>query len=289
MHAFRRAAFVALAVLLVAIAWLGWQVRTGGALRARFERDVAAARAAAPEAHVVSADELVGVPDPVQRYVAWAGAIGRAFPVEYRARFRGRIRSGASTPWMPMEVEQVSFTRPPARFFFLRATMMGLPVIGLHRFVDGHASMDIRIAGVFPVLRASGPEMDRSETVTLLNDMAMLAPASLLDSTVTWEAVTFDTAVAVFTHAGNTVRARLGFDSSGQLTDFVSDDRLRASGDGRTFVRQRWSTPMSQHGRFGNHRLPSRGVARWHSPEGVEDYAELEVVDVSWLPADAAR
>ncbi|MBI5169205.1 MAG: hypothetical protein HZA61_06930 [Candidatus Eisenbacteria bacterium] len=287
MNTLRRAAIAASAALAIAAAGLGWQVYTGGELRRQFEHDVAAGRAVMPSARLVREDELAHLPAPVRRYVAYTGAVGRAFPYEYRARFRGRIRGGPDAPWMPIEVEQVSFTNPPARLFFLRATMMGLPVIGLHRYVGAHATMDIRIAGVFPVMRARGPEMDVSETVTLLNDMAILAPGTLLDPAITWEAVSSDTTAATFTNAGHTVRARIVFDRSGRLTDFVSDDRLAASPDGRRFARWRWSTPMRDYRHFGGPVLPSRGTARWHPPEGAYDYAELEVLDVKWSPADA--
>lgn len=275
---------LATALLVVAALFVAWQVSAGGALRAQFERDVAAGRARAHAPRLVSDAELVRLPEPVQRYLVSAVVAGAPYPQEYRARFRGRLRSGPDAPWMPVEIEQVSFTEPPTRLFFLRATMKGLPVIGLHRLVDGHATMDIRLFGLFPVMRASGPEMDRAESVTLLNDMAVLAPATLLDTAIAWRQLSFDSVAATFRHAGRTVHATLVFGSSGRLNDFVSDDRLAASPDGRTFTPMRWSTPVRDYITFGPHELASRGAARWHAREGAYDYAQFETLDVEWLP-----
>ena len=150
--------------------------------------------------------------------------------------------------------------------------------------MNGRATMDIRLFGLIPVLRAAGPEMDRAESVTLLNDMAVLAPPTLLDSAVTWRQLSLDSVAATFRHAGQTVNATLVFGASGRLLDFVSDDRPAASPDGRSFTAMRWSTPVREYIAFGPHELASRGVARWHAPGGAYDYAELEMLDVEWLP-----
>lgn len=38
----------------------------------------------------------------------------------------------------------------------------------------------------FPVVDAAGPEMDRGETVTVFNDLVMLAPGAIADAPVRW-------------------------------------------------------------------------------------------------------
>lgn len=273
----------ALVALFVAIALYA---RGGGTLRAQFLREVAALRAAAagPADAIVTEQDLAPLPDPVQRYLRLTGAVGQPRVGEYRVRMRGRIRSGPAAAWMPLEAEQVSFAHPPARLFFLRASMMGVPVIGLHRYVGEHAIMDIRLAGLVPIVNAKGPDMDRAETVTLFNDMAILAPATLLSPAIEWGRATADTVEGVFRNAGQTVRARLVFDGTGELVDFVSDDRARTSDGGKSSVPERWNTPMRDYRAFGPHRLASRGAARWQSATGAWDYIELEMLSVEYGP-----
>jgi hypothetical protein len=105
---------------------------------------------------------------------------------------------------------------------------------------------------------ASGPELDRAETVTLLNDMCLLAPSSLIDATIHWESVDSVSVRARYTVGTNTISAMLLFNDEGELVNFVSEDRLVASPDGRQFMRQRWSTPGKPLPEF-------RTVARLHA------------------------
>lgn len=279
-------ALAVIAVLAGAAAAIVLYARGGGALRGQFLRDVKELRAASAAAAtpIVTESDLANLPPAVQRYLRLTGAVGQPRVGEYRVRMRGRIRSGPDAAWMPLEAEQVSFAGPPARLFFLRASMMGVPVIGLHRYVGEHATMDIRLAGLVPIVNAKGPDMDRAETVTLFNDMVILAPATLLSPAIEWGRATADTVEGVFRNAGQTVSARLVFDGSGELVDFVSDDRSRTSAGGKSSTPERWNTPMRDYRAFGVHRLASRGSARWQSAAGAWDYIELEMLSVEYGP-----
>ena len=160
--------------------------------------------------------------------------------------------------------------------------MFGVPVHGYHRYADGSASMDIRAAGLVPVVHDASDELLQSETVTLLNDMCLFAPAALLDPALAWEDIDSRPVRVTFTTAGVTVRALLTFNDAGELIDFVSDDRYQASPDGRRMTRRRWSTPVTGYRRFGPMRLIATGEARWHTPDGSFAYIELEVDDVAY-------
>jgi hypothetical protein len=119
-----------------------------------------------------------------RRYLRFAGVVGQPHVRGFHVRFSGRIRSGPEAPWMPFTGEQHSFTDPPSRFFWMRATRAGLPVDGLHAYGEEGASMRVRLLSLFPVAGASGPGFTRTETVTLLNDMCIMAPAALLDAAI---------------------------------------------------------------------------------------------------------
>jgi hypothetical protein len=101
-----------------------------------------------------------------------------------------------------------------------------------------------------------------------------------VDPSIRWEELDETSARAWYTAADRTVSAVLHFEASGELVDFVSDDRLAASGDGTTFRPLRWSTPVSDYRDFGRRRLFSRGEGRWHPPEGEYVYLELELVEL---------
>jgi hypothetical protein len=142
--------------------------------------------------------------------------------------------------------------------------------------------MQVTIAGAIPMVDARGDVMDRSETVTLFNDMCLLAPGTLLSRNIVWEPVDARTARARFTNGTQTIAATLLFSDDGLLTNFVSDDRSRSSPNGKVFTQLRFSTPVRDYRDFGDARLAAHGEARWSLPQGEFTYGEFELVSVSY-------
>ncbi len=262
-----------------------------GSLRAAYDREVAERLARAAEAPAITDADLAGLPAQVQRYLRASGGVGQPRVRNFRVRMHGRIRSGPDASWMPFSSEQHNVLGEPARLFYMNASMFLLPVQGLHRYADGDASMRVKAAALVPVVDLSGQEMTRAETVTLFNDMCIMAPATLVDPAIVWEEIDTHTVRATFTNAGHTIHADLVFDDRGELIDFWSDDRFKASPDGRTMTKTRWSTPLSGYRAFGAVRLASRGEGRWHEPGGDYAYLELEIDEVQYnvTPRQGAR
>ena len=48
----------------------------------------------------------------------------------------------------------------------MKASRAGIPFDILHRYVDGAATFQVRIAGLIPVVDKSGPGITHDETVT---------------------------------------------------------------------------------------------------------------------------
>jgi hypothetical protein len=269
-------------VLLLLVVAYGWFAGGPRSFRAEFDRDAAAGVERPIDPALVTEADLARLPEPVRGYLRAAGVLGQPRVQNYRLRFRGRIRSEPDSAWMPFEAEQQSFVDQPARLFLMRARMFGLPVLVFHRLAGGRATMQVKVMGAIPIVDASGNEMNRSETVTLFNDMCVLAPGTLIEPSIAWEAVDARTARAHFTNGGQTISATLLFGEGGLLADFVSDDRSRASADGRSFTRLRFSTPLRDYRPFGPVRLAAHGEARWRLPEGEFTYGEFDLQDISY-------
>lgn len=247
---------------------------------ARYLRDAAAGLGRAVETSLITEADLAPLPEPVRRYLRFTRVVGQPRVQNYRIRFSGRIRSGPAAAWMPFTADQQSFVDQPTRLFLMRARMFGVPIEAFHRLSDGHAVMQVKAAGVVPITDARGDEMDRAETVTLFNDMCLMAPGTLVGTDITWEAVDATMARAHFTHRGHTIAATLLFDAEGKLVNFYSDDRARSGADG-TFTPMRFSTPVRDYRDFGPLRLAAFGEARWAAPEGDYAYGEFTMVDIA--------
>jgi Family of unknown function (DUF6544) len=274
--------------LLVVVVY-GFMAEGPWSFRSEFRRDAAAGLARPLAAPAVTESDIAALPAPLQRYLRTTGVVGHPRVQNYHLRFRGRIRSAPDAAWMPFVAEQHSFADEPTRLFFMRARMFGLPVFVFHRLADGHATMRVKIAGVVPIVDASGDEMDRSETVTLFNDMCLMAPGTLLDKHIVWEPVDSRTVRARFTNGTQTIAATLHFSDDGLLTNFVSDDRSRSSADGKIFTQLRFSTPVRDYRDFGEARLAAHGEARWLLPDGEFTYGEFDLVSASYNMSSTTR
>lgn len=228
---------------------------------------------------LLTEEDLVELPQPVQKYIRYSGAVGKEKVHNFRAVFRGQFKPKPDSKFLDIRAVQYNFYDEPTRAFYMEATMYGLPVEGLHLYIGPNATMQIKIASLLQVVDAKGSELDRSETVTLFNDMCFLAPATLIDDHIEWETVDSTTVKAKFTNQGNTVSATLFFNEKGKLINFSSEDRAEST-DGKVYNKYKWTTPLSNYKVFGGRRQASYGEAIWHKPEGEYRYGKFNLVKI---------
>jgi hypothetical protein len=191
------------------------------------------------------------------------------------------MRKSPESDWMEIHAEQVNFCDEPTRLFYIESSLSGVPFEGLHVYLGGNATMRIKVASLFEIVDAKGEEMNRGETVTLLNDMCMWAPATLISPALQWETIDSLSVKATFTNGGCAISAKLLFNEDGQLIDFISDDRY-LSVDGKKFERLRWSTPVKGYRESEGRRIIASGDAVWHTPTGNYTYAKFNTLKIEY-------
>ena len=159
----------------------------------------------------------------------------------------------------------------------------------LHLYDHTTATMRGKLLSVATVVDAAGPEMDRSETVTVFNDLVVLAPGAIVDAPVAWTAIDADHVRGVYTTGDQSVAAILTFNAQHDLVDFASHDRSRASADGKSFTTQDWSTPLTASRMAGGYRIPTVGEGRWDAPapEGAFTYLDFHLDDIHYNVSSA--
>jgi hypothetical protein len=252
-----------------------------GGFERRAREELARQPLAAPR--LVTEADAAHLPAPVRRYLQRTGAFGRPQVQRFRAEMQAEMfRKPGAAPFTG-PVVQYSFLGEPTRLFFMRSRMWGLPVQVFHDYGMGKARMRVRVASLLDVNDVAGPELDVAETVTILNDVCVMAPSLLVDPRFTWEAGDDRSARVTFESRGHRVSAELRFDGAGDLADFVSDDRAELQEDG-TLRRLRWSTPLSEYRDFGGRRLASRGEAVYHRPAGPFTYGVFRIRSLEYDP-----
>ena len=222
---------------------------------------------------LVTEADLVFLPKPVQRYLRYAGVLDKPKVHNMRITFEGQMRE-KSKDFFPFTCEQYSFFNKPTRLFFMKAKMKGFNVTGYHKYDNATASMDIRLFGLFAVVKKSGKNMDKIETVTLFNDMCLMAPATLIDKRISWQPIDDNSAKATFTNHNSTISAILYFNEKGQLIDFISNDR--------DVNHHPFSTPVSNYKMINGINIMTYGETIWHYPDGKFVYGKFNLKEVEY-------
>jgi len=230
---------------------------------------------------IVSVDDIRKLPLPVQNYLRYTGTVGNPRVQNFRATFTGKFRRSMESGWMDFTSRQYDFFDRLTRLFFIESSVLGIPIDGLHRYKDSSATMQIKVASLEKVVDAKGDTMTKSETVTMFNDMCIMAPATLIDSSIRWETIDSLTARGTFTNAGYTISAVLSFNTQGELVDFSSDDRSM-SADGVTYENYRWTTPLRDYKDFDGRKVATKADLIWHMPNGKYVYGKFHLVDIEY-------
>lgn len=262
-----------LVLLLIIPAWGSLQFEK------RFRHDVKTQldRTNALATDLLTEADLQPLPKPVQQYLRMAGVVDKPKVKNVRIVFDGEMR-GKGKDWFKFRSVQYNSFDEPTRLFFMRARMFGLPVPGYHNYQHENASMQVKLLGLFTVMQAKGGEMDKAETVTVFNDMCLMAPATLIDKRIIWEPIDNLSAKATFTNGANSISATLYFNNARQLINFVSDDRYEIND-----VKQyRFSTPVKNYKQIEGRNIPTYGETIWHYPEGEFVYGQFYLSDIQY-------
>lgn len=229
-------------------------------------------------APIVSESDLAALPALMQRYLRNVGAVGRPRVRNMRVEFNAQMRSNATSPWMQSTATQYEFYDAPARLFHMRASRAGIPFDVFHRYVGNAATFQVKIAGLVPMVNKSGAGLTNDETVTLMNDIIVMAPAAMLDLPFTFETTGEHTLRATFRNADFTVTADLQFDNAGDLVGFKSADRAHDREGGAAV----WSTPVSGYRVVDGIRVGTLGDANWIDASGEWTYGRFEIVSIAY-------
>ena len=227
----------------------------------------------------VTADMLQPLPEPVQRYLSYSGVIGQAWIDTVRLKYTGRFRLAADRPWLPIKAEQVYTTNPPGFRWKARLKMAGLWLAsGRDTYTAGHGHMFGKVAGLFTIFDARGPELDQGGRLRYLNETTWF-PIALLGNNMKWQAIDNRSADVTFTDCGQSVTARLIFDDSGRPINFIAQRYRENKG---AYTLDTWTTPFTAWGLIGGLNLPLSGQAVWKFPDGDLPYIDITLTEIEY-------
>ena len=217
--------------------------------------------------------DVAHLPAAAQAYLAHAIARGTPLASAVRLRMHGIIKVGR---WRHFSAEQVLVGRR-ATIWRASVRMQGLRVRGYDQLLDGRGSMQWRLLGVIPLIRASGPDVTRSAAGRVAAESIWL-PSALVGEHVAWRADRADAARARFAVAGHVSELALAFDAG----------RLRAvslarwgNPEGGAFRDVPFGAFVDQEETFGGYTIPARLRVGWHIDDPLRFEAEGKFFDVT--------
>lgn len=162
------------------------------------------------------AGDVDGLPAPARRLLLHALRPGVPLATTTLLEMTGQIRLGR---WLPFDARQVL----AAGRGFVWAPRVGRPPLvirGADTFVGGHGTLDFRLWGRVPVLRASGPDTDRSARGRLAAETVVWLPQTLAPGMgATWTGIDEARATVAVPVGGRSIDVTVTVDDDGRLRE----------------------------------------------------------------------
>jgi hypothetical protein len=235
---------------------------------------------------VVAERELAALPPPVRNWLAASGVVGRERTRAVRLEQRGALRTGADQPWMPARAEQHFTVDAPGFVWGVEVTMKGLPyVVGRDSYIDGRGHMLIAIAGLVPVVNASGDKIDQGTLLRFLGELVWF-PSAALAPYIRWEPIDATSAKATMTYGGVSAAAVFTFDEAGRMLRLEANRYKDSGPDARL---ERWQVAASAWRRMAGVLMPVEGNVSWKLSTGDLEVYRWEITKVEHNPPQAFR
>lgn len=262
---------IGLVIVVIAVALVYGSVRWQSATQ-KMHRKLEAARLPIT-AKTYNAQELTGLPAPVQRYFRAALRDGQpmisALSLEHAGLFN---MSETGEQWRPFISSQRVITKRPGFNWEGRISIIpGLKVWVHDAYIAGEGILHATLLGLFSLVNLRGtPEMAEGELMRFFAEAAWYPTTLLPSQGVQWEAVDDVSARATLEDKGIVLSMIFYFNAEGLI------ESVRADARGRTVGGAVIPTPWE--GRYRDYQsregmlIPVEGEVAWILPEGRKPY-----------------
>jgi len=213
--------------------------------------------AASPAGDVFHPEALRPLPQPAKRYIEHAIAPGTQLASAVRLRMHGEIKLGK---WLPFTAEQV-IRQERGMIWSATVHKSGIPIRGSDRVVDREGSMQWKLFGIFPMMKASGSDITRS-VIGRLQVESIWLPSMFCRPDVTWTETAESCPHAHFTVQGETAELDLSVDETGRVKTAALPRWGNPEGGAFHFVQ--FGGVLEEERIFDGYTIPSRIRAGWY-------------------------
>lgn len=228
------------------------------------------------------AAQTADLPEPVQRYLAYALPQGKP-NIRYAVlRQQAQFRHGAERPWFTVKAREVISAMEPAFVWdaVLRHNRLWWRTAKLSYF-KGQGSGHIKLYGAVTLQEVEGPETDVSMLFRFLSELVWVPTGLLPTKTLRWQPLGADTARAVITDGATSVTADVHVTPTGQIDRITTTSKYRDLKSG--FEQLAFTLECSDYQAFDGVMIPTRVNFVWNLPTGDFTYGKFQINDVRYF------
>ena len=226
---------------------------------------------------LITEDQVLALPEPVQRYLTYAQVVGKEPIRMVRLSQKGYMRQKPEQKWIPLVAEQYFTTTPQA--FLWHGTMRLFPffwMTGTDRFSGGNGTMRIKLLSVIPLPLASGPKMDQGELQRYLGEIIWF-PTAWFSNAIDWQVIDEHSVQATLHEPGVTGSVVLHVNEQGQLT-LVTAQRYM----GNQGLLTPWSIHLEAYREVNGMRIPTVFEVTWHPASGDFTWFRGQITEIEY-------
>lgn len=229
---------------------------------------------------VISEKDLVGLPQPVVKWLHRSGAVDESYI------YIGKVSQNAAMQMKPdqdkwLNARAVQFTSidNPSFIWTVDVVMNGLVNFqGRDKFENGKGKMLIKLNSLIKIVDEKGPKLDEGTLQRYLGEMVWF-PSLALSPYITWQEIDEFTATATMEYNGTIGSGTFYFNSEG---DFVKFSAMRYKGNEPEAQRYEWVLLVDAYKTFEGIKVPSKMTATWKLDNEDWTWLKLEIEDIKY-------
>jgi hypothetical protein len=216
--------------------------------------------------------QLVGLPEPVQRYFKLILKEGQPYISYARITHDGQFKTGLDKNWINIKGEQYATTEKPG-FIWKGSTTM---FTARDMYMENRGRLVVSLFSIYNIVDGRGKSFDQGELLRWLGE-SVLYPTNLLPSEkLQWSAIDTRTAKFTFNYKGLSLFYIATFNHTGEIIQLESK-RYMDKGNLET-----WIIKLANYKERNEIVVPTAFEVLWRLKKGDFSYAKFNVKKIEY-------
>lgn len=216
--------------------------------------------------------QLVGLPEPVQRYFRHVLKEGQPYISYVRLLHKGRFRSSLKKEWSPIKGEEYFSTENPG--FIWKGRTPSFTVID--KYIGGKGQLKVYLLSLIRLLKGEGRTYNESELQRWLAESIWFPTNLLPDERLVWDPIDSHRALLTFCSDDLHIFFKVSFNDKGKIVEFETKRHMDPT------RRETWIGKVESYKEHKGILIPDRIRAIWRLKECDFSYAEFEITDIEY-------